>query len=104
MRRGPLHSRGADDRCTECGEPWLCPAAIKERDMTHQVAPSATVLAHDLEHQLRVVHQALTALERDLRQSARTEQRADRARAHRIAVAIKHLEAAMEALDLASGE
>jgi len=24
MLRDPLHTRGADGNCTECGEPWVC--------------------------------------------------------------------------------
>ncbi len=28
MLRGPLHDRGADGRCTECGEPFPCPAGV----------------------------------------------------------------------------
>src|SRR6266545_4094838 len=28
MIRGPLHNRGADSSCTECGEPFPCPTGI----------------------------------------------------------------------------
>jgi hypothetical protein len=97
--RGPLHNRGVDDRCIECGELFPCPTSINEREMSHRVAPSATVLAHDFEHQLRAIRDALKPFERELRQSA---DKRKHVRADAVAVAIEHLQQAMDALEVAS--
>ena len=60
-----------------------------------QVVPTATVLARDLEHQLRAIHDALEAFERDLR-DGREQDRPDL-----VATARGHVAAAMDALEQA---
>lgn len=101
MLRGRLHDRGADGRCTECGEEFPCPASIAAREMSHQVAPSATVHARDFEQQLRPIYEVLKSFERDLRNRPNQDQH-ERVRADAVAVAIEHLQQAMDALEVAS--
>ncbi len=46
MLRGVLHNRGADGRCTECGEPFPCPIRVAiyeavKRELEHPTPPPA---------------------------------------------------------------
>jgi hypothetical protein len=66
----------------------------------HQVTPSASVLAHDLERQLRAIHDALAAAEREAKQ----QHRGPTTRMDALAIAREHIHAAIEALELASRE
>lgn len=103
MLRGRLHDRGADGRCTECGEPFPCSLSIDMREMSHQVVPSTTVHAGDFEQQLRPIYEALKAFERDLRNRPNQDQH-EVVRADAVAVAIEHLQQAIDALEVASRE
>ncbi len=38
MLRGPLHNKGADGRCEECGEPFPCPDGIAIYDSVVNVS------------------------------------------------------------------
>ena len=95
MPRWQPHSRGRNNRCKACGEPFPCPAILSAREPSHQVVPTATVRARDLEHQLRAIHDALEAFERDLR-DGREQDRPDL-----VATARGHVAAAMDALEQA---
>src|SRR5258706_9314212 len=67
LPRTNVHTRGADNRCKACDEPFPCSAWIDVREMSHQVVATATVRARDFEHQLRAMHEALKSFESDLR-------------------------------------
>src|SRR5205823_6153455 len=97
MPPSQLHTRGANNRCTVCGEPFPCSASIIAREMSHQIRPAAAVRARDFEYQLHAIQKALTAFERELNNYA-DQGRRERARHDRIAIAIKHLQAAIDAL------
>jgi hypothetical protein len=104
MPRGKLHTRGTNNRCKACGEPFPCPAIINARDISHhQVVPTTAVHARDFERQLRPMLEALTRFEHELSNYADQDRR-ERARHDSIAVAIKHLQGALDALKQASQE
>jgi hypothetical protein len=49
MLRGPLHDRGADGRCTECGEPFPCPTGLAifdavTRELEQPAPPPAAII------------------------------------------------------------
>ena len=67
-------------------------------DQWHQVVPSATVLARDLERQLCTIQAALASLERELND----QQRGPTPRSDSIAIALGHVQAAIDALELAA--
>jgi hypothetical protein len=83
-----------------CGKPWPCPTSLAAREQRHKVVASANVLARDLEHQLRVILDALTALEGELR--APRSQPGAAARLEAIGLAREHVQAAVDALELAA--
>jgi hypothetical protein len=96
----PIH-RARAGRCIVCGKPWPCPTSLAAREPGHQVVASADVLARDLEHQLRVLLDALAALERELSASKGHDVGAA-ARQDAIGIARKHVQAAVDALELAA--
>jgi hypothetical protein len=98
--RRRLHTRGADNRCKACGELFPCSASIAAREMSHQVVPTATVRARDFEHQLRSIHEGLKAFERELRNRPDQDTH-ERTRPDMIALAIEHLQTALDALEMA---
>jgi hypothetical protein len=65
-------------------------------DQSHQIVPSARVLASDLGRQLRAIHDALASVEHELNQ----QQRGSDA----IATAREHVQQAIDALELAAQE
>jgi len=103
MMRDKLHNRGGDGMCEACGEPFPCAASIAARDISHLVVPTPAVHARDFENQLRHIHAALAAFQRDLNNYGRQSRR-ERARRDRIALAMEHLQAAIGALELAGRE
>ena len=67
------------------------------------MVPTPSVRAHDFEHELRGLHEALKAFDLELRQ--RYDQNPDeQTRLAAVTVAIEHLQAAIDALELASRE
>ena len=103
MPRAQLHTRGANNRCTACGEPFPCPFIINARELSHQIVPTTTVRARDFTHQLRPIQDALVAFERELKAYADKDRR-ERARHDQIAIAVTHLQGALDALALAGRE
>jgi hypothetical protein len=103
MPRAQLHTRGTNNRCTACGEPFPCPFIIHAREMSHQIVPTTTVRARDFGHQLRPIQEALVVFERELNKYANQDRR-ERARHDQIAIAITHLQAALGALEMAARE
>ena len=97
------HTRGSDDLCTVCGEPFLCLASINAREARHQVVPSAALYARDTAHQLRAIYERMVAFERALSRYVE-EGRVPRARHARLVEAIRHLAAALNALERAGRE
>ena len=69
-------------------------------EQSHQVNPSAGVLAHDLENQLRTIYDALASLEGNLKQ----QHRGPTSRADAVGIAREHVKSAIDALELASQE
>jgi len=67
-------------------------------DQWHQVVPSPTVLARDLERQLGAIQVTLASLERDLKE----QQHGPTPRSDSIAIALDHVQAAIDALELAA--
>jgi hypothetical protein len=66
----------------------------------HQIVPSAAVLAHDLERQLREIATAVVLLISELKQ----HQQGSTTRNDAVTIALEHVEAAIDALELASRE
>jgi hypothetical protein len=67
-------------------------------DQWHQVVPSASVLARDIERQLGAIQATLASLERELKE----RQRGPTPRSDSIAIAIDHVQAAIDALEVAA--
>ena len=101
MAYRPLHIVGPERRCATCAEPFPCPASIAERELSHQVMPSASIYAGAFEQQLRPMLESLKAFQREL-QSHHGQERGERGRYDKIVRAIKHLEQALDALRAAS--
>jgi hypothetical protein len=62
--------------------------------------PSATVLVHGLERQVRASHDAIPGLERELKH----HQRGPTSRSGAVAIASQHVKAAIHALELARSD
>jgi hypothetical protein len=69
--------------------------------MSHHIVPTAAVHARDFEHQLRPIQVALAAFEHALNNYANQDRR-ERARHDSIAVAVKLLQGALDALEMAA--
>jgi transcriptional regulator with XRE-family HTH domain len=68
-------------------------------ERSRQIVPSPTVRARDLAHQLRDFHNALTAFEHELEQRP-NQTGHERTRPDVVAVALKHLQQAIDAIEL----
>jgi hypothetical protein len=67
-------------------------------DRSHQIGPSAAVLARDLERQLRAIGESLATLEHDLKE----QPGGPPTRSNAIALAREHVQAAIDELEIAS--
>src|SRR5437879_8260156 len=61
MLRGPLHDRGADGRCTECGERFPCPTGLAifeavKRELEHLTPPPPPTPAQRLRPHWCCIH------------------------------------------------
>jgi hypothetical protein len=81
-------------------KPLLCTVSINAREMSQHIGPTAAVHARDFEHKLRPIQEALAAFERTLNNYANQDRR-ERARHDGIDVAVKLLQGALDALEMA---
>ena len=94
------HRPGSNNYCQACGERFPCPGVVGGQGLSTQIVPTATVRARDLEHQLHAIREALQAFEHELRDPAHREPREPH-RPALVAVALEHVQQAMDALEMA---